>query len=152
MYRKMIHRYIDKVLEYLPIRDRRKARIVISNMIYNVLEEHKEEDEMTTKEVRMILRELGTPKELAYAYYAEFHRPLKVDVDVKKILNGISRFLSGLAFVLVAAGVFSLVMGKGKMSYIILGTVLGMLVVLYQMVLSAGQERYVLRDIQSRIS
>lgn len=151
MHRKIINRYLDKVLEYLPIRDRRKARKIISDMIYEALEEHVDGKEPTPKEVRAILRELGTPGDLAYAYYAEFHKPLVLNFDVKKILNGVFRFISVLAFALVAAGVISLVVGDGNMIYIVFGTVLGVLVVLYQMAVSAGQEKYVLQDIQSRI-
>lgn len=151
MYRRIINRYLDKVLKYLPIRDRRKARKIISDMIYEVLEDYIDGKVATPKEVREALRELGTPGDLAYAYYAEFHKPLTFQFDVKKILNGVFRFISVLAFVFVAAGVISLAMGRENTIYIVFGTILGVLVVLYQMAVSAGQEKYAVRDIQSRI-
>lgn len=151
MYRKTINRYLDKVLKYLPIRDRRKARKIISDMIYGALEEQMDGKKPTPMEVRAVLRELGTPSKLAYAYYAEFHKPLMLNVNVKKILDVVFRFISALALVLVVAGVISLAVGGENTIYIVLGTVLGVLVVLYQMAVSAGQEKYAVRDMQSRI-
>ena len=149
MYRRIIDRYLKKVLEYLPVRDRRKARRIISGMIYEMLEEHTDREKPTAKEVREVLKELGTPGELAYAYYDEFHKPLKIHLDVKKIFQGLFRFITVLASILVAAGVISLVMGVGSMIYMVFGTALGVLVVLYQMVMTVGEEKRVVHDIQS---
>lgn len=151
MYRKIINRYLDKVLGYLPIRDRRRARKIIAGMIYEVLAEYAD-GEPTSKEVRAALRELGAPHDLAYAYYAQFHKPLVVNFDIKKVVNGIFRFISVLALVLVAVGVISLAMGAGNTIYIVFGTVLGVLVVLYQMIMTAWQEKYVVHEMQRWIS
>lgn len=152
MTRRIINRYLDKVLGYLPIRDRRKARKIILGMIYEVLAEHVDGEKPTPKEVRAALRELGTPHDLAYAYYAQFHKPLMLNFDIKKVVDGMFRFISVLALVLVAAGVISLAMGVGNTIYIVFGTALGVLVVLYQMIMTAGQEKYVVHDLQRWIS
>lgn len=147
MHNKMTKRYIDKVVEYLPLRDRRKARTVINGMIHMNLEEYTDGHRPTNSDVRAVLREMGRPRELANAYYEEFHQPLLRPFNIKKVLAWIMRMLSALALVLVSVGVVGLIFGTANMGCMVSGTILGVLVVLYQMAV-APSEKYVIHDVQ----
>lgn len=146
MRKKIIDRYIDAVLEYLPLRDRWMARKIISGMIYENLEYETNGMKPTTSDVRSVLREMGDPDDLAYAYYAEFHKPLFRTPDLRKIIDWIIKIFTALALVLVVIGIVGLVMGTTNMRYLVLGTVLGILVVLYQMATASDGQKYIVSD------
>ena len=146
MRKKIIDRYIDAVLEYLPLRDRRMARKIISRMIYENLEYETNGMRPTTSDVRSVLREMGDPDDLAYAYYAEFHKPFFRTPDLRKMIDWIIKIFTALALVLVIVGIGGLVMGTANMRYLVLGTVLGILVVLYQMATASDGEKYIVSD------
>lgn len=146
MRKKIIDRYIDAVLEYLPLRDRWMARKIISRMIYENLEYETNGMKPTTSDVRSVLREMGDPDELAYAYYAEFHKPLFRTPDLRKMIDWIIKIFTALALVLVIIGIVGLVMGTANMRYLVLGTVLGILVVLYQMATASDGQKYIVSD------
>lgn len=142
MYKRMISRYVEKVLEYLPIRDRRKARKVITRMIYARLDDYTEGLRPLGRDVRAVLRELGDPGDLAYAYYAEFHTAFQLNLDLRALMLRVTKILTVLAFVLVAGGIMGLILGSGNVTALVAGTALGILTVLYQMmILPGGKER-----------
>lgn len=147
MRKKIIDRYIDAVLEYLPLRDRWMARKIISRMIYENLEYETNGMKPTTSDVRSVLREMGDPDELAYAYYAEFHKPLFRAPNLRKMIDWIIKIFTALALVLVIIGIVGLVMGTANMRYLVLGTVLGILVVLYQMATASDGQKYIVSDV-----
>ncbi|MEE1197290.1 MAG: hypothetical protein UHS54_10560 [Lachnospiraceae bacterium] len=146
MRKKMIDRYINGVLEYLPLRDRWMAGKIISRMIYENLEYYTNGMKPTTSDVRAVLQEMGDPDELAYAYYAEFHKPLFKIPNLKKMLKWITKIFTALALILVTVGIVGLIFGTANMQCLVLGTVLGILVVLYQMAAPSDEGKYIVSD------
>lgn len=140
MCKRMINRYVDKVLTYLPIRDRRKARKIITSMIYARLDDYTEGLRPLGRDVREVLRELGDPGELAYAYYAEFHRTLP-ELNWEALRAKVIQVVTSVALILVIIGIAGLLLGSGNMTAIVVGTLLGVGVVFYRMVvLPTGKE------------
>lgn len=134
---RMIKRYVNEVLKYLPIRDRRQARAIITATIYERLEEYTDGLRPIKKDVKAVLRELGSPAKLAYAYYDDFHEPFIKMPDLKKFSEHaaqIAAIVTILAFVLVGVGVVQLLAGRGTVVSLVLGAVLGILAQFYQVV------------------
>lgn len=131
---RMIKRYVNEVLKYLPIRDRRQARAIITATIYERLEEYTDGLRPIKKDVKAVLRELGHPAKLAYAYYEDFHEPFFRMPDLKNFSEHTVQIVTVLAFVLVGIGVVQLLAGSGNIISLILGAVLGILTQFYQVV------------------
>lgn len=133
MLKKRVKRYVDRVVSYLPILERRKARVIITESIYARLDDLTSGMKPTRHDLHMVLREMGSPESLADAYYDDFHRPIWEKVDLWKFLHRFIHLLTILALVLVSIGMIELVMGAGNMQRMVVGLVLGMIVVFYQM-------------------
>ena len=133
MLKKRINRYVDRVVSYLPLLERRRARAVITSAIYARLHDITGDTKPTAHDLRMVLREMGHPRILADAYYDDFHRPMWKKLDLWKSLHRFITILTVAALILVAIGVLELVMGVGSMKGLVLGLALGMVVVFYQM-------------------
>lgn len=142
MCKKIIRCYVDATLEYLPIRDRKKAKKMVTGLIYDRLEEYCEGQRPVVRDVRTVLQELGKPADLAYAYYDRFHKALFPNIEWKILFRYFVRAVTVLALILVAVGVVDLVVGVGNIRFIIAGTLLGILVVLYQMIALPGGKEY----------
>lgn len=135
---RMIKRYVKEVLKYLPIRDRRQARTIITATIYERLEDYTDGLRPMKKDVKAVLRELGSPAKAAYAYYEDFHEPLFRVPDFKSLSAHAVQIATVLAFVLVGIGVVQLLVGSGTVISLVLGAVLGIVTQFYQVV---GQVR-----------
>lgn len=135
---RMIKRYVKEVLKYLPIRDRRQARTIITATIYERLEDYTDGLRPMKKDVKAVLRELGSPAKVAYAYYEDFHEPLFRVPDFKSLSAYAVQIATVLAFVLVGIGVVQLLVGSGTVISLVLGAVLGIVTQFYQVV---GQVR-----------
>lgn len=133
MLKKRVNRYVDRVVRYLPLLERRRARAVITAAIYARLEDITGNMKPTSYDLRMVLREMGHPRHLAEAYYHDFHVSIWEKVDVWKCLHRLILVLTVAALALVVCGVFELVMGVGNMTGFMLGLSLAVVVVLYQM-------------------
>ena len=138
MMERMIKRYVKEVLKYLPIRDRRQARTIITATIYERLEDYTDGLRPMKKDVKAVLRELGSPAKVAYAYYEDFHEPLFRVPDFKSLSAYAVQIATVLAFVLVGIGVVQLLAGSGAVISLVLGAVLGIVTQFYQVV---GQVR-----------
>lgn len=130
----MIKRYVKEVLKYLPIRDRRQARRIILDTIYERLEDYTDGLRPIKKDVKAVLRELGSPAKVAYAYYDDFHEPLFRMPDFKNLSVHAMQIATILAFVLVGIGVLQLLAGSGTVVSLVLGAVLGILAQFYQVI------------------
>lgn len=139
MLRKRIDKYVDRVVAYLPLLDRRKARAVITAAIYARLDDLTDGARPTSHDLRLVLTEMGHPRLLADAYYEDFHKSLwkklAKKTDVWKFLHGFMMILTVAALVLVASGLVELIMGIGTMHGFAVGLVLGVIVVFYQMLI-----------------
>lgn len=135
---RMIKRYVKEVLKYLPIRDRRQARTIITATIYERLEDYTDGLRPMKKDVKAVLRELGSPAKVAYAYYEDFHEPLFRVPDFKSLSAYAVQIATVLAFVLVGIGMVQLLVGSGTVISLVLGAVLGIVTQFYQVV---GQVR-----------
>lgn len=131
---RMIKRYVKEVLKYLPIRDRRQARRIILDTIYERLEDYTDGLRPIKKDVKAVLRELGSPAKVAYAYYDDFHEPLFRMPDFKNLSVHAMQIATILAFVLVGIGVLQLLAGSGTVVSLVLGAVLGILAQFYQVI------------------
>lgn len=135
---RMIKRYVKEVLKYLPIRDRRQARTIITATIYERLEDYTDGLRPMKKDVKAVLRELGSPAKVAYAYYEDFHEPLFRVPDFKSLSAYAVQIATVLAFVLVGIGMVQLLVGSGTVISLVLGAALGIVTQFYQVV---GQVR-----------
>lgn len=138
MMERMIKRYVKEVLKYLPIRDRRQARTIITATIYERLEDYTDGLRPMKKDVKAVLRELGSPAKVAYAYYEDFHEPLFRVPDFKSLSAYAVQIATVLAFVLVGIGMVQLLVGSGTVISLVLGAALGIVTQFYQVV---GQVR-----------
>lgn len=137
MLRKRINRYVDCVVHYLPLLERRRARTIITAAIYARIDDITSGGKPTVHEFRMVLKEMGTPQSLAEAYYDDFCRSGFKKPDLWKSLHRFINVLTVLALVLVTYGVIELVMGAGIMQGFVVGLVLGVIVVFYQMLVQS---------------
>ena len=135
MLRKRVNKYVDRVVSYLPLLERRRARAVITSAIYARLHDITGDTKPTAHDLRLVLLEMGHPKTLADAYYDDFHTSWWKKLDLWKSLHRFITVLTVIALVLVAFGVLELVMGVGDMQGFVLGLTLGVVVVLYQMLI-----------------
>lgn len=135
MLRRRVNRYVDRVVSYLPLLERRRARSVITSAIYARLDDITGNMKPTPHDLRMVLREMGHPKHLAEAYYCDFHVSVWDKLDIWKCIHRLVLVLTVVALVLVVFGVLELVMGVGNMGGFMLGLSLGVVVVFYQMVI-----------------
>lgn len=134
--RKRIDRYVDRVVGYLPILERRKARRVITGAIYARLDDLTGGTKPTGHDLRLVLREMGDPESLADAYYDDFHKSwlaMLLNIDLKKSLHGFFTVLMVIAFAFVSIGVVELVVGSANFMVFVWGGIMGIMVVLYQM-------------------
>lgn len=137
---KMIQRYVREVLEYLPIRDRRKARKIVTETIYERLEEYTDGFPPIKKDVKIVLRELGHPAKLAYAYYNDFHTPFFRMPDLRSASEQMIQAATIIAFLLVGIGLIQLLTGGDNIVSMVLGTILAISTKFYQVIVAAKKE------------
>lgn len=136
MLRKRVDRYVDRVVSYLPILERRKARRVITGAIYARLDDLTGGMRPTAHDLRMVLREMGDPESLADAYYDDFHRSILsviANIDPRKSLHRFFTVLMVVALLFVTVGVVEMVAGTANFMVFVWGGIMGIVVVLYQM-------------------
>lgn len=134
MIDKMIKRYVNEVVKYLPILDRRQARMVITATIYERLEEYTNGLRPIRRDVKAVLRELGAPAKVAYAYYDDFHVPFRSRLNTKNMLEYMMRIISVLALVLVVLGMGQLLLGSSNIGILVAGVGFGIVTMFYQMI------------------
>ena len=135
MLKKRVKRYVDRVVSYLPILERRKARAIITESIYARLDDLTMGMKPSRYDLRNVLSELGSPETLADAYYADFCRPFYEKMDLWRVLHRVIQVITVLALVLVGFGMADLVTGAGNLQGLMTGLVLAVIVVFYQMLM-----------------
>lgn len=134
MLKKKIKRYVDRVVSYLPILERRKARLIITESIYARLEDLTTGMRPTRQDLYSVLREMGSPESLADAYYEDFYRPLYKRIDIQKMLQGMLHGIMILALTLVVVGMVDLLMGAENMKGLMVGLILAVIAVFGKMI------------------
>ncbi len=112
MVSRIIDRYVDDVVERLPVHRRRQAARFLKRRIYESLRRFTGGEEPTNQDVRKVLRELGTPKEVAQDYYEQNGLRLRVGKpDRNTVLRFIVNGLLILSVALVIGGLIGLTLG-----------------------------------------
>ena len=75
MVRKIIDQYVDDVVRQLPVSRRKQAEKKLRGAIYEMLAEYTDGEKPVSRDARAVLRELGSPDEVADSYYRQRKRP-----------------------------------------------------------------------------
>lgn len=112
MASRMIDRYVDDVVERLPVHKRRQAARFLKRRIYESLMRYTGGEEPTNQDVRTVLKELGSPKQVAQDYYEQNGSGLRMKMPDKALIlrYGVSILLV-LSFALVIGGLIGLTLG-----------------------------------------
>ncbi len=135
MVSRIVDQYVDAVTQQLPIAVRKSVERRMKDTIYEKLDEYTHGQRAVSRDVRAVLREMGSPDEIVNAYYEEAARRKKKKSreneqnmeDALKIVWGVSIMLVVLGLILLIAGVTSNVFP------ILLGAVLALSVMLSKM-------------------
>lgn len=135
MVSRIVDQYVDAVTQQLPIAVRKSVEQRMKDTIYEKLDEYTHGQRAVSRDVRAVLREMGSPDEIVNAYYEEAARRKKKKSreneqnmeDALKIVWGVSIMLVVLGLILLIAGVTSNVFP------ILLGAVLALSVMLSKM-------------------
>lgn len=115
MVSRIINRYVDEVTQQLPIGVRKAAENNLKDMIYEKLDDYTDGQRAVSRDVRAVLREIGTPDELADAYYKELARQKRKRKresvgnleEASNVVLWVSILLVALGLILLACGVTS---------------------------------------------
>lgn len=135
MVSRIVDQYVDAVTQQLPIAVRKSVERKMKDTIYEKLDDYTHGQRAVSRDVRAVLREMGSPDEIADAYYQEAARRKKIKAkereqnmeDNTKVIFGVSIMLVVLGLVLLVAGVTSNVFP------ILLGAILSLSVLLSKM-------------------
>lgn len=135
MVGRIIDQYVDAVTQQLPIGVRKSVERKLKDTIYDKLDEYTNGQRAVSRDVRAVLREMGSPDEIVNAYYEEAARRKKRTKkesdqnmeDASNVIFGVSVMLVILGMILLIAGVTSNVFP------ILLGSVLALSVMLSKM-------------------
>ena len=117
MVRKIIDQYVDDVVRQLPVSRRRQAEKKLRGAIYEMLTEYTDGEKPVSRDARAVLRELGSPDEVADSYYRQ-----------------IIRFMMILSAVLVTVGTLLIVTGvTSNTALVFTGAALALLVMVVRM-------------------
>ncbi|MDO4804930.1 MAG: hypothetical protein Q4A32_08945 [Lachnospiraceae bacterium] len=132
MVSRIIDRYVDEVTQQLPIGVRKAAERSLKDVIYEKLDDYTDGQRAVTRDVRAVLREMGTPDELADAYYKEIARRKKNKKrDAAQNLEEASSVVLGVSVMLVVLGLILLACGVTSNVFpILLGAVMALSVML----------------------
>ena len=112
MVSRIINNYIDDVISKLPVRERKRAERELRAAIYEMLDAYMEGERPVGRYARAVLKELGTPQQVAEDYIEERmggrrrHLP-----DIKNAAPYMVRILFALSVALVIVGMVLLVTG-----------------------------------------
>ena len=133
--RKIIDQYVDDVVRQLPVSRRKQAAKKLRGAIYEMLAEYTDGEKPVSRDARAILRELGSPDEVADSYYRQRkrtggkHRRIPDGAAVSLI-----RFMMILSAVLVIFGTFLIVTGvTSNTALVFTGAVIALLVMVVRM-------------------
>ena len=120
MVGRIIDQYVDAVTQQLPIGVRKSVERKLKDTIYDKLDEYTNGQRAVSRDVRAVLREMGSPDEIANAYYEEAARRKKRTKkesdqnmeDASNVIFGVSVMLVILGMILLIALALSVMLSK----------------------------------------
>lgn len=137
MYRRIINRYVQAIVDRLPFWVKKRAEKDLKKVVYAMLHDYCEGERPTGRDVRAIIQELGRPSEVADRYYYQQHRPRKKTSRAvwRRRLQKLQLAVTVLAVCLIFAGVVQLFVGMApNLLLFMIGTILAVIVVIVQFV------------------
>lgn len=134
MVSRIIDQYVDDVTQQLPIGVRRTVERDLKDIIYQKLDDYTEGQRAVSRDVRVVLREMGSPDEIADLYYVELaKRKKKKRKKMSQSLEDTSRLILGAGALLIVLGMVLLITGvTSNVMPIMIGAVLALGVMLFK--------------------
>ena len=128
MVRKIIDQYVDDVVRQLPVSRRKQAEKKLRGAIYEMLAEYTDGEKPVSRDARAVLRELGSPDEVADSSGGKRGR-----IPAQTAWR-IIRFMMILSAVLVTVGTLLIVTGvTSNTALVFTGAALALLVMVVRM-------------------
>lgn len=137
MVSRMVNRYVEKVVDFLPFWAKSSARKDLKDTIYDMLHDYCGDEIPVGRDVRIILNELGTPESLANQYY-EYRAKLrkKRKFNYRKMIVFAETAVLIAAFILVMSGLLMLTFGLTKnMNMMAVGGVMALIIIFTRMLM-----------------
>ena len=133
--RKIIDQYVDDVVRQLPVSKRKQAERKLRGAIYEMLTEYTDGAKPVSRDARAILRELGSPDEVADSYYRQRKKSVrKRERITAEAAWSFFRFMMILSAVFVLFGTFLVVTGvTSNTALVFAGAVLALFVMVVRM-------------------
>ena len=133
--RKIIDQYVDDVVRQLPVSRRKQAEKKLRGAIYEMLAEYTDGEKPVSRDARAVLRELGSPDEVADSYYRQRKRPKgnRGKITAETVAR-FTRLLMILSAVFVSIGILLIVTRiTSNTALVFAGTIMGLLVMVIRM-------------------
>ena len=133
--RKIIDQYVDDVVRQLPVSRRRQAEKKLRGAIYEMLTEYTDGEKPVSRDARAVLRELGSPDEVADSYYRQKRKSggKRGRIPAQTAWR-IIRFMMILSAVFVTVGTLLIVIGVTSNTVLVFtGAALALLVMVVRM-------------------
>ena len=128
MVRKIIDQYVDDVVRQLPVSRRKQAEKKLRGAIYEMLAEYTDGEKPVSRDARAVLRELGSPDEVADSYYRQRKRPKgnRGKITAETVAR-FTRLLMILSAVFVSIGILLIVTRiTSNTALVFAGTIMGL--------------------------
>ena len=135
MVRKIIDQYVDDVVRQLPVSRRKQAEKKLRGAIYEMLTEYTDGEKPVSRDARAVLRELGSPDEVADSYYRQRRKTGRKHGKIPaETAWKIIRFMMILSAVFVISGTLLIVTGvTSNTALVFTGAVIALLVMVVRM-------------------
>ena len=135
MVKKIIDQYVEDVVRQLPVSRRRQAEKKLRGAIYEMLTEYTDGEKPVSRDARAILRELGSPDEVADSYYRQRKKTRGTRRrSTGEAAWGFIRFMMILAAVFVTFGTILIVTGvTSNTALVFAGAVLALMTMAVRM-------------------
>ena len=133
--RKIIDQYVDDVVRQLPVSRRKQAEKKLRGAIYEMLTEYTDGEKPVSRDARAVLRELGSPDEVADSYYRQRRKTGRKHGKIPaETAWKIIRFMMILSAVFVISGTLLIVTGvTSNTALVFTGAVIALLVMVVRM-------------------
>ena len=138
MVRKIIDQYVDDVVRQLPVSRRKQAEKKLRGAIYEMLTEYTDGEKPVSRDARAVLRELGSPDEVADSYYRQRRKSGRKHGRMSaETASGIIRFMMMLSAVFVIIGTLLIVTKvTSNTALVFTGAVIALIVMVVRMSIS----------------
>ena len=137
---RMIDKYVDEVVRYIPLWRRKAARREIREKLFETLRLYCEGDRPTVRDARAVMHFAGDPRRAAAEYEREHEgersrRKRKARRRAGRIVHRIEELIFAAAVILLIGGLMSVVLGKStNPAFFILGAAMAVAVTVVRMV------------------